>query len=152
MATFSVFLTILVAWLVTRIYARAIAGMTPTGQTVVDVVHRIAEFEAALFCVLAGTWFLLFADLTDVSVGHSWMLRIGPEPAWIAALYLIGGLILLAALSRPGLIRGAGLMAGITFFSGVAVAAIHAHAMPVSTCALIAHTAALTVSFWRRYE
>lgn len=114
--------------------------------------YRIAEFEAALFCVLAGTWFLFFADLTDVSVGHSWMLRIGPEPAWIAALYLIGGLILLAALSRPGLIRGAGLMAGITFFSGVAVAAIHAHAMPVSTCALIAHTAALTVSFWRRYE
>jgi len=41
MATFTVFLVLLVAWLVTRLYARATAGMTPTGQTVVDVVIMV---------------------------------------------------------------------------------------------------------------
>ena len=67
-------------------------------------------------------------------------------------LYLVGGLILVAALARPGVLRSSCLMAGITFFSGVAAAAIHAHAMPISSCAFTAHAAALAVSFWRRYE
>lgn len=38
MNTFSLFLVLLVSWFVTRIYARATAPMTPTGQTILDVV------------------------------------------------------------------------------------------------------------------
>ena len=41
MNTFTLFLVLLVTWLVTRIYARATGGMTPTGQTVVDVVLTV---------------------------------------------------------------------------------------------------------------
>jgi len=114
--------------------------------------YRIAEFEAALFCFLAATGLAFFANLTDVGIAHRWMLHIASEPAWIVGLYAMSGLILLAALSRPGLLRSSCLMVGITFFSGVAAAAIHARAMPISSCAFVAHAAALAVSFWRRYE
>jgi len=114
--------------------------------------YRIAEFEAALFCGLAALGLWLLTDLTDQPVAHRWMLHLGSEPAWIAGFAMVGALLLLAALSRPGLLRSAGLMAGITFFSGVAAAAIHSHAMPISSCAFVAHAAALAVSFWRRYE
>jgi hypothetical protein len=80
---------------------------------------RIAEFEASLFCFLAATGLLLFAELTDTAGAHRWMLHIASEPAWIVGLYAMSGLILLAALSRPGLLRSSCLMVGITFFSGV---------------------------------
>ncbi len=41
MNTFTLFIVLLVSWLVTRLYARATSGMTPTGQTVVDVVLTV---------------------------------------------------------------------------------------------------------------
>ena len=114
--------------------------------------YRIAEFEAALFCFLAALSLLFVADLTDTAIAHRWMLALGSEPAWIFAFAAFSVVTLIGAMSRPGVLRSGCLLAAIWFFSCLAAASFHAHALAISSCAFLANAAALAVSFWRRYE
>lgn len=111
---------------------------------------RLAEFEAALFCALAALSLLLVADLSDTAIAHRWMLALGSEPAWVFAFAVMSAVILTGALTRPGVVRGACLLTGIWYFSCLAAASLHAHALALSSCAFLANACALTVSFLRR--
>jgi len=111
---------------------------------------RLAEFEAALFCALASLSLMFVADLSDSAIAHRWMLALGSEPAWIFAFATMSGIILTGAMTRPGVVRGACLLTGIWFFSCLAAASLHAHALAISSCAFLANACALTVAFLRR--
>lgn len=114
--------------------------------------YRIAEFEAALFCALAALSLAFVADLTDTAIAHRWMLALGSETAWTFAFATVAVVTLAGAVSRPGALRVVCLLLAIWFFACLAAASIHAHALAISSCAFVAHAAALTVSFWRRTD
>ena len=109
---------------------------------------RSAEIMASLACFLAALLFGVFYDLTPTQSAHLWMLEIGSEPAWVGLFTLMGVIILIGSLSRNRYIRGSCLAVAITFYSGVSYAALHAHAMPVSTSFFLATTFVLSAIWW----
>lgn len=108
---------------------------------------RLAEFGAAGACFVAAILFAFVYDLAPTGVAHQWMLKIGSESAWIASFAAIGFVLTVGALSRGNAIRSACLAVGVTFFGGIATAALRAHAMPISTSFFLATTAVLSITF-----
>lgn len=119
---------------------------TQTHRSVV-LWMRLAELGASVACFLAALLFSTLYDLSPSQIGHLWMLNIGSEEAWIGCFAALGFVLLVGALSTHRVLRGACLGVAITFYGGVSVAALKAHAMPISVSFFLATTLVLSATF-----